>query len=349
MQHVQQMNRIKRLPDHEAQRFEPAVNEFKRKMDGLFERTESIEKSYNEARNKHLVELLTDKPQLHQRLLEMVRQEDEALLRGDPQANNRLWERLVAHAQYDPEVRTQLARRVESDAQMQATIERGLRLQLNEFHDLEEQQARNQKMIPLEAERQRRVAEEQSRAYMSRNGYDAEAQGAIARSTAMQDLLAIAAAAQQGRGGGLQDAGVEAVVADRRVGFDTPVAKDLMRQLEAARLRTLLDLQHVADRAVPHDPAERAEAMRNPDRKLSLLAAEYVGAAVHRRTNVVAPGYRTLAQTAPPPPPKIEGPADEGKLTRWAGAFAGDLEQAAKNAKRFIVGEPILEPAPTTP
>lgn len=362
VQHVQQQARLIQMESVKApgtEEYRQTLAGFKAEMNTLFKRSETLEKRYNDIRNKLESELIEERQDLVDKYRESVARERPDLVeraqQGDSDADREFRNALLEALEKDLEFGAELRERIEQDRETSQIATDAFKLQVNEFHALEVKMAINRWKAPPDPASQE-VLKQKTVTFVGRQGYESRLQEAVLQSRAMTDLMTVKSAIQSGLAASLEsqeESGAMALrdrydtpvpdadtnLADVPRVLATPVAREVLGKLEAGRLQTELDLIHVSQHS-PADAKERGVTMRNPEKPLAKPVAETVGAALERH-RIVKEGYERLSKFKEPPPPKISDSAEQApsKVKEWAVKVATSLEKAAIRTKYVLIDD----------
>ena len=368
LQHVQQEARLKQMENVNApgaREYRKAVADFKVEMHALFKQSEKLEERYNTVRTKLASEILQERTDMVAKYRELIVSERPDLVararNGDTTADREFSSAVLAAIEKDLEFGNELRRRMDQDNEASELKADAFKLQVNQFHELEVKMAINRWKAPPDATSQRMLTRN-TNAFVREQGYESRVQEAVLKSRAMADLMTVKSAIQSGMNASLEiqnEAGAMALrdrydtpVPDARVDLSdvapvlaTPVARGVMRQLEAERLQTALDLHHVSQHA-PGEAKERGSTMHDPEKPIAAPIAEAVGAALERHRRV-REGYQRLSKFKEPPPPETssspEPEAQATKVKEWATQVATTIEKAAARTKYVLIDDENAE------
>lgn len=368
LQHVQQEARLKQMENVNApgaQEYRKAVADFKVEMNTLFKRSEKLEEQYNTIRNKLASEILAERSDLVTKYRDLIASQRSDLVErarsGDATADQDFRNAVLAAIEKDLEFGNELRKRIDQDHEASEIKADAFKLQVNQFHELEVKMAINRWKAPPDATSQQMLTRNTT-AFVGEQGYESATQEAVLKSRAMTDLMTVKSAIQRGLNASLEiqnESGAMALrdrydtpVADERVDLPevapvlaTPTARGVLRELEAERLQTTLDLYHVGQHA-PEEAKERGATMRDPEKPIAAPIAETVGAALERHRRV-REGYQRLSDFKEPPPPE-NSPSPESetqatKVKEWATQVAANLEKAAVRTKYVLIDDENAE------
>lgn len=364
LQHVQQENRLRSMENAGvvgAEQYRQALMQFRVEMDTLFEKSSKLEQQFNTRRNQQIEALINARQDLVDRYRDVYALQHPDLVsriqQGDQRADQEFRSAVLQQLLQDTEFSRLLRTRMEQDEEGNRLRVEAFKLQLGEFHDIESRQAKNRMLAPPDPSAQAVLAK-QTREFVSRQGYQLALQQALIQNRALGDLMTVMAAAQRGSQGALEDRHLDGAAAELRSKFDSPVAneqvalpnvspvlgtpvtRETLRELEAARLRSQLDFSHITQQVLPA-AGERREAMRDTSRPLTAPTAEATGIALQRYTTTVRNGYERLNRYQSPPPPSMpsSGEIPASKLAKWAEKSAASLENAAKKVKYILLDD----------
>ncbi len=368
LQHVQQEARLKQMENVNApgaNEYRKAVSDFKVEMNALFKRSEKLEEQYNTIRNKLASEILEQRTDLVARYRDLIKSERPDLVErarsGDSTADQDFRQAVLAAIEKDLEFGNELRKRIDQDHEARQIKADAFKLQVNQFHELEVKMAINRWKAPPDAASQQ-MLKENTAAFIREQGYESGVQQAVFKSRAMTDLMTVKSAIERGMNASLEiqnESGAMALrdrydtpVADERVELPdvapvlaTPIARGVLRQLEAERLQTVLDLYHVGQHA-PGEAKERGATVRDPENPIAAPIAETVGAALERHRRV-REGYQRLSNFKEPQPleasPSPEPQAQETRVKEWATQMANNLEKAAVTTKFVLIDDENAE------
>lgn len=368
LQHVQQEARLKQMENANApgaKEYRKAVADFKVEMHALFKQSEKLEEQYNTIRTRLASEILQERTDLVAKYREQVASQRTDLVErarsGDATADRDFSNAVLAAIEKDLEFGNELRRRVDQDNEAGAIKADAFKLQVNQFHELEVKMAMNRWKAPPDATSQR-MLRNNTTAFVREQGYESVVQVTVFKSRAMTDLMTVKSAIQSGMNASLEiqnEAGAMSLrdrydtpVPDATVGLvdvapvlATPIARGVMRQLEAERLQTVLDLHHVGQHA-PGEAKERGLTVRDPEKPIAAPIAETVGAALERHRRV-REGYQRLSKFKEPPPPETspspEPKTQATKVKEWATEVATNLEKAAVRTKFVLIDDDNAE------
>lgn len=368
LQHVQQEARLKQMENANApgaREYRKAVADFKVEMHALFKQSEKLEEQYNTIRTRLASEILKERTDLVTKYRDLVASERADLVErarsGDATADQEFSAAVLAAIEKDLEFGNELRRRMDHDSEASAIKADAFKLQVNQFHELEVKMAINRWKAPPDATSQR-ILRGNTTAFVREQGYQSRVQETVLKSRAMMDLMTVKSAIQSGMNASLEiqneagamslrdrydtpvpDASVE--LADVSPVLATPVARGVLRQFEAERLQTALDLHHVSQH-VPEEAKERGATMRDPEKPIAAPIAETVGAALERHRRV-REGYERLSKFKEPPPPETSSspePREQAaKVKEWAMQVATNVEKAAVRTKFVLIDDENAE------
>lgn len=368
LQHVHQEARLKQMESVNApgtKEYRRAVAAFKVEMNTLFKQSEQFEEQYNGIRNKLASAILEERTDLVNKYRDSIMSERPDLVerarRGDTTADQEFRNAVLAAIEKDLEFGNELRRRMDQDSEASQIKANAFRLQVNEFHELEVKMAMNRWKAPPDSASQQMLTRN-TETFVRQQGYESSLQENVLKSRAMTDLMTVKNAIQKGLAASLEvqnESGAMALrdrydtpvpdastdLADVAPVLATPVARGVLRHLEAERLQTELDLYHVGQHA-PVEAKERGATMRNPDKPIAAPIAETVGAALERHRRV-REGYERLSKFKEPPPPELSpAPSPEPQATKikeWAVQVANSVEKAAVRTKYVLIDDDNAE------
>jgi len=368
LQHVQQEARLKQMENVNApgaQEYRKAVADFKVEMHALFKQSEKLEERYNTIRTRLASEILQERTDLVAKYRDLIASQRPDLVArarsGDATADRDFSSAMLAAIEKDLEFGNELRKRTDQDNEASELKADAFKLQVDQFHELEVKMAINRWKAPPDATSQQMLMRNTT-AFVREQGYESRVQEAVFKSRAMTDLMTVKSAIQSGMNASLEiqneagamalrdrydtpvpDASVELV--DVAPVLATPVARGVLRQLEAERLQTVLDFHHVGQH-VPGEAKERGTTMRDPQKPIAAPIAETVGAALERHRRV-REGYQRLSKIKEPPLPETspspEPEAQATKVKEWATQVATTIEKAAVRTKYVLIDDENAE------
>ncbi len=302
---VKQETRIAALPPSAIPGYSQASAALHKRKAEIFDASEHTEKLRTDAAWNTAREVLQDRPSLLDRLKKAVLYDYPQLQRGGSSSRQEFERLLIEYARVDPELLSEINRRLQNDTQYDALLTNTLKIG-DRIDELEGEQISLNEAIPPPWDEQEKATLRAAREFAVKSSLGGQRMESTLENPALRQALSIAAALDAQTKGALPEdyRPVQAegtVIEGRVVGLPMPETRSFIRAIDSIIRRGELRLTHVdADKLGNAD--ERAAMQTNPARQKTRAVAQKI---MGKGLNEILVGdvlSREMSKATVPPP-----------------------------------------------